>query len=252
MERSAGAVLGTPQLKAGGRPRSFGAAARSRMGNALECAAYSPSVRNRGGLLDADGMTDDMIHLWILRHGESRGNTGEELDMDPPLTARGIRQARAVGRRLSRVAFDGVFLSPLRRVRQTFEALSLRAPWAEFDTRLLEYRDPGAYRLHCLPYPPTPEYARVDRHDAWERPFADRIREFLADAAALPPGRYLVVCHGGTAVGLVNDILRPPGRKRDDSIRCPLDPLLNAALAEIRLTPDRLGDRLVRWNATHP
>lgn len=197
-------------------------------------------------------MADEYVRLLILRHGESRGNTGEEIDIDPPLTPRGFRQARAAGRRLARRPFDGVFLSPLLRVRQTYECLALRAPWVEFDTRLLEYRDPGAYRRHCLPYAPTPPYARPDRHDAWERPFSERVREFLAAAAMLPPGRYLAVCHGGTAVGLVNDILRPPEKKQDDSIRCPLDTLQNGALAELRLSPDRRDDRLVCWNACRP
>jgi phosphohistidine phosphatase len=56
--------------------------------------------------------------LWFLRHGEAEDD-GE----DPPLTARGRRQAEAAGAALARLGlrFDAVFTSPRTRARETGE-----------------------------------------------------------------------------------------------------------------------------------
>ncbi len=191
----------------------------------------------------------DCVRLIVLRHAESRGNVGLELDMDPALTPRGIEQARVLGRWLEGVVFDGAFISPLLRTRQTFEEAGLKARAVIFDSRLVEARDRGMYAQHCLPYPATPRYGNPDRHDAWERPFSERVREFMADAAGLPAGLYLAVCHGGTAHGLANDLVRKPEEKQSDALAAPVATLDNAAWGEFILTGDRRGDRLVRWNA---
>lgn len=61
--------------------------------------------------------------LWLARHGEtewslSGRHTGQT---DVPLTARGERQARALGERLRPIAFALVLASPLERARRTAE-----------------------------------------------------------------------------------------------------------------------------------
>lgn len=79
-------------------------------------------------------------------------------------------------------------------------------------------------------------------------PFGRRVREFMAEAAGLPTGCYLAICHGGTAGGMLNDVVRRGEQKLRDDIRCPVVSLENTGWAEFLLTADRQGDALVRWN----
>jgi broad specificity phosphatase PhoE len=68
-------------------------------------------------------VTRALNELWLARHGETAWSlagrhTGRT---DVPLTARGERQARALGERLQGVDFALVLASPLSRARRTAE-----------------------------------------------------------------------------------------------------------------------------------
>jgi broad specificity phosphatase PhoE len=67
-----------------------------------------------------------LLDLYLIRHGQSEGNvrsSSEGLSLsereDPPLTAKGQRQAHLAGEFLSDIVFDTVFASPLLRAAQT-------------------------------------------------------------------------------------------------------------------------------------
>ena len=87
------------------------------------------------------------MRLYVVRHGETDLNVVRRIQgplLDPPLNARGAKQAEALARRL---AEDGAFprpdfclSSPMRRATQTAEAIVRRLPmpW-EVDERLVEY-----------------------------------------------------------------------------------------------------------------
>ncbi len=57
--------------------------------------------------------------LYIARHGESLGNTGEDLGPDPALSEKGMLQAELLGKRMHKFRLDGIFASPLTRAVQT-------------------------------------------------------------------------------------------------------------------------------------
>jgi len=161
----------------------------------------------------------------LVRHGEPEWvRNGTNVD-DPPLTARGRRQALRLAAQLAGETFDEVLVSPLVRARQTAEpvlaALGLDlvvAPWLE------EIRNPV---WHGTPAERAEEAFRADRakpaHLRWEgldggepvRDFVDRIHRdtglFLAERGIdrarddLPvwsvrePGRrVLLIAHAGT------------------------------------------------------
>ncbi len=76
-----------------------------------------------------------VLELYLIRHGESRGNvglTGEsapfDLREDPPLTARGRLQADLLGQSLARVDFAAVYASCMRRAVMTAKGLLDRQP----------------------------------------------------------------------------------------------------------------------------
>ncbi len=66
-----------------------------------------------------------MTTVYLVRHGETEWNRLGLLQgtADVPLNAAGREQAAALGRELSSVRFDAAFTSPLRRARDTAEAI---------------------------------------------------------------------------------------------------------------------------------
>jgi broad specificity phosphatase PhoE len=61
------------------------------------------------------------MHLLLIRHGESEGNTEMRLQGqgEYPLTERGLRQSRLVGERLRRLSLVALYSSPIGRARLT-------------------------------------------------------------------------------------------------------------------------------------
>lgn len=71
---------------------------------------------------------DEMyLQLYLIRHGESRGNVEIDGDFDkvnPPLTQHGKNQAAALGKRFAGLSEYTLYVSPLDRARETAAAIS--------------------------------------------------------------------------------------------------------------------------------
>lgn len=78
--------------------------------------------------------------IYLARHGETAWSlTGRHTGLtDLPLTERGERNARALGRRLAGLTFAKVFTSPLQRAARTCELAGFKAA-AETDGDLVEW-----------------------------------------------------------------------------------------------------------------
>lgn len=67
----------------------------------------------------------EATRLYLIRHAQSQGNTGEDLTTgDADLTDVGREQARRLGERMREQRLDGVYASPLRRTQQTALAIA--------------------------------------------------------------------------------------------------------------------------------
>lgn len=164
----------------------------------------------------------DYYEITFLRHGESTGNAQERLQgqADYPLTELGRAQAQALAERWlhSGVQFDRVITSPLLRARQTAEiiARALNAPlevdplWVERDVGTLAGLDAEqvAERLgeRSLrnPYEAFGENGEGD----WE--LFLRAGKAVHQLLKRPPGRHLVVSHGGLLNKVMYAILGIP------------------------------------------
>lgn len=62
------------------------------------------------------------MDLYIARHGESLGNTGEKSCEDPELSARGREQAECLALRMKNIHLDAVISSPYIRAVETAAA----------------------------------------------------------------------------------------------------------------------------------
>jgi len=109
-----------------------------------------------------------MKQIWLIRHGQSKAQTGEDDDgRNPALSTLGERQASRLSGPLGDLAFDLALVSPLRRASRTYELSGVKATAAVFDSRVIEsnWGDPEFYSP-VLPVEP-PDIAAPDRHDAW-------------------------------------------------------------------------------------
>ena len=75
-----------------------------------------------------------MLELYLVRHGESMSQTGEsdtmenEYKFDPPLSAKGEREAQLLGEYFSDLPLDHVLCSGMRRALKTAYEVVVRQP----------------------------------------------------------------------------------------------------------------------------
>ena len=67
----------------------------------------------------------EATRLYLIRHAQSEGNTGEDLTTgDPELTDVGRTQAARLGKRMKDARLDALYASPLRRTQATARAIA--------------------------------------------------------------------------------------------------------------------------------
>jgi broad specificity phosphatase PhoE len=153
--------------------------------------------------------TPPVYHITLLRHGESLGNFEgrHQGQADFPLTERGRQQSLALLERWKTEAkeFDLIISSPLVRARETAEIISsglhvpliLDSVWMERDNGLMaglsedEVRDTLPQLPFIHPYQPIGETGESQ----WELYL--RAGKAVQTLFNRPPGKYLIVSHGG-------------------------------------------------------
>ncbi|HSD79634.1 MAG TPA: histidine phosphatase family protein [Solirubrobacteraceae bacterium] len=159
---------------------------------------------------------DDAIEVVLVRHGASAAAVpGEPFPLldghgDPPLAPEGEAQARAVAERLAGAAIDALFVTPLRRTRETAAPLAARLgldPAVVPDLREVHLGawETGEYRIRMARGDPLA--LRTLTEERWDvlpgaeamDAFAARVRRGLrAVVDAVGPGATAVaVVHGG-------------------------------------------------------
>ncbi len=154
----------------------------------------------------------------LVRHGESVGNAQalRQGQGDLPLTERGRAQIRALAQRWRALGrtFDHVITSPLRRAAESAAILAqhLHLPEPEPDPLLME-RDIGRWTLrpHAEVRREMPAFLALYEplgetgESIWD--LYVRAGQALRGLMRRPPGRYLVVSHGGLLNMMLYNIL---------------------------------------------
>lgn len=150
------------------------------------------------------------MDLVLVRHAEPIRIVAAEGPADPPLTDRGRLQAEATAVWLAEESFDAVYASPMRRARETADAIASRHGLdvlledgvAEYD-RQSEFYIP-VEELKTSTDPELLAHWRALAEDRLEDVVedAETFRPRVADALdrlirAHPGQRVIVVCHGG-------------------------------------------------------
>jgi broad specificity phosphatase PhoE len=210
-------------------------------------------------------MTNDAstFHITLLRHGESTGNAEKRMQgqADYPLSDKGRAQAQALAERwqAEHVGFDTVISSPLLRASETagIVAKALNAP-LELDPLWMERHAGKMSGLPLDELDPDPDFfnpfqpmAETGEGD-WQVYL--RAGQALFDLLQRPPGRYLVVSHGGTLNMTLYAIL---GIAPQPNYQGPRFRFRNTSFSQFRYYPTRhrwrvevIGDR-VHWQESN-
>lgn len=193
-------------------------------------------------------ISGEATRLYLVRHAQSQGNTGEDLTTgDPDLTDVGREQARRIAERLGSQRIDVVYASPLRRTQETASAIADAAgldvlPNADLREVVMGQAD---YDIRLLPADEQVRIAdRILSEGTWDAfpgsegsAFArERAQAAMDEIIAAHPGqRVVVVSHAGFIQTYVSLVL---GLQRD-FVFYPF----NASITSIRAK----GDRRVIW-----
>lgn len=161
--------------------------------------------------------------LLLVRHGESTWNQARRIQgqLDPPLSERGLEQARDLAERLSGHQLTGFYTSDLCRARQTAQPIEQTV--GREAVPLIGLREialgvwEGKTREELMAEFPE-EWAAWSREPSWDLvpggegavPFRERVVETLADIQRRHPrGDVLCVTHGGVIqIGLLEVVGR--------------------------------------------
>jgi 2,3-bisphosphoglycerate-dependent phosphoglycerate mutase len=148
-------------------------------------------------------------HITLLRHGESVGNAEgkHQGQSDFPLTPKGEAQARALAERWLKenTTFDLIISSPLSRALGTAQILAntLHIPlefnplWMERNNGLLAGLRPEE-AIITYPRPPfIHPYLPIGQTGESQWELFLRAGTAIQDLLHHPPGKYLIVSHGG-------------------------------------------------------
>ncbi len=187
--------------------------------------------------------------LYLVRHGASADAIeGEEFELvegqgDPPLSAIGREQAELVGERLSRLTFDALYVTTLRRTVETaapLVRLTGLTPQVEPDLRevFMGAWEGGQFRQKVADADPVA--VRMLTEERWDvvpgaeatADFSTRIRGAIERIATAHPGARVVAFSHGAAIG--EALAQATGSR-------PFAFLMsdNTAIARLVLTPER-------------
>lgn len=183
--------------------------------------------------------------IWLVRHAQSRAQTEEEYGIDAGLSENGIRQAERLAKVFNNTCFDRIYLSPLKRSRETFEYSRIRGTSVEFDSRLVEELPEGAYS-HILPYDILPDYGRNDQHDAWLTSARARAVSFMDDLYSISDRNILVMSHCGFLNHLLTAFISWHENALCEKLKyCHMN---NTGISVFSLGSDRKTDSMLAWN----
>ncbi len=200
-------------------------------------------------------MSESSYTFTFLRHGESVGNAEERFQgqSDFPLTEAGRVQARSLAERWSKeqIKFDLAVTSPLVRAKETAEIITLKLNVPlELDPIWME-RDNGAMsgltREEVVKFFPEPDFRTP--YDSFGESGEGDWELFLRAGKAVhellkrPPGKYLIVTHGGLLNKVMYAVLGIPVQANSNG---PSFRFNNTGFAILNYVPSRHQWRLVR------
>lgn len=188
----------------------------------------------------------------VVRHGQSKSQTGEVFSLDPDLSTLGEEQARSLRKVLAGRSFDHIRVSPLIRAARTYELSGAESDDVAFDSRIVESTltpESNYDYSPLLPYRALP-VARPDIYDAWNEAPSARIGAFVRHLKTLPGRSILLFGHCGIFHILRCYLLDGEDENADLYSYEPSVILRNTAIGRFAIGEDGAGNELLSWNET--
>jgi 2,3-bisphosphoglycerate-dependent phosphoglycerate mutase len=160
-----------------------------------------------------------VLDLWLIRHGETTWNKEGRIQgqLDAPLSEMGVRQVKALAKRLSRNKFDTIYSSDSGRATQTAnlifpnEHLSLDERLRERHFGIFEGKKRTEFTLEdeeiYRTFRRDPFHEQLPNGESWQNLFT-RIDGWLK---SLPDrGQLLAVTHGGAIRAVLSLVVGYP------------------------------------------
>jgi probable phosphoglycerate mutase len=153
------------------------------------------------------------VHLLLIRHALPVRIDGGDGPADPELSATGHEQAAALGEWLAGEQIDAIWVSPMRRARQTAAPLAAALglePIVDDGLREFDAEEPHYIPMEELRSSNDPRWAElVARLGSPEQyAFRDEASAAVERVVAANPGRTVaVVCHGGVVNAYLSTVL---------------------------------------------
>jgi probable phosphoglycerate mutase len=161
------------------------------------------------------------MKLIAIRHGETEWNiqSREMGQLDSALTVRGIQQARAIAKRLSRRRFDALYCSDLGRAIRTAQIISAETGVEAVIDPGLRERNMGIFQgltraemseqfpLEYLEYRRVRHTFRIPKGESGQDRLARSIRVLTEIAMRHVDETVVVVTHGGFLMGFFEHVL---------------------------------------------
>lgn len=143
------------------------------------------------------------MSLFVTRHGETNYNVKEFVCgiSEAKLTAKGIEQATLLGKKLEKIDYKYLYVSPLQRAIDTANLANIHQIEMQIEPRIMEFnfgKCEGVYRKDSV-------FLNVKRNLAYRYPGGEsfvelckRVYEFLDEIKEQAIANdVLLVCHGG-------------------------------------------------------
>ncbi|GEM_PF-3373808 len=189
----------------------------------------------------------DKRKIWLLRHAQSKAQTEEEYGIDTGLSNLGIQQSKRLRSVFKDIIFDRIYLSPLKRARETFEFSGIKGKTVEFDSRLVEELPENGY-APLLPYADLPVYAKADRQESWGIGVMERAAHFMDDLYRQDSPRTLILSHCGFFSSLLAVFLSSQHHGSTHFNKFKYCMMNNTGISVLYLGPERKNDALLCWN----
>ena len=209
--------------------------------------------------LDEGEAQQSPYQFLFVRHAESEANAKGIIQgsKEYALSKKGEHQAEALTKRLadSGLEINRLISSPQDRTKRTAEAIASQlGNDIEIDERLVELKM-GAIEGKTLQqvqetYPQWPHtgetlYQPIAASGESMWAFFLRTGEFLSDLLERPPGRYIVVSHGGTLNSLINAIVGSHPQPDWRAVRISFE---NTSISWLNYTPEHHNWRILQLN----
>lgn len=148
------------------------------------------------------------MKLYVVRHGETNMGANQQIaTIDEPLNEKGKKQAIDLGEKLKEIEFDLIYVSPVKRVKDTLKFMRMKKDIPVMIEERLKEREMGIYEGSFFYELDWKKFWSIESDKKYKNlePMKDvyqRVSLFLDEVKKLNKKNILIVTHGGIEMAI--------------------------------------------------